>query len=104
MPMDPLNIKPIENIAFQTQPLKKSEADEANTAKPFGQWLQKSLSRVNAMQQSADTAAQQLVTGENKDIHGTMIAMQKANITFELVMEVRNKVISAYEEIKRMQF
>ena len=56
------------------------------------------------MQQEAENAASKLVTGENKDIHGTMIAMQKASISMSLMLEVRNKIISAYEEIKRMQF
>ena len=70
----------------------------------FGKWLDKSLNEVNELQQKADLSAQHLVSGESKDIHGTMIAMQKATVAFNLVMEVRNKVISAYEEIKRMQF
>jgi len=70
----------------------------------FGQWLEKSLSEVDELQQEADLSAQRLVAGESKDIHGTMIAMQKSSIAFNLVMEVRNKVVSAYEEIKRMQF
>lgn len=70
----------------------------------FSQWLQQSLSEVNELQQKADLSAQQLVSGETKDIHGTMIAMQKANVAFNLAMEIRNKVITAYEEIKRMQF
>ena len=77
-----------------------TEASEGS----FGQWLQHSLSEVNELQQKADLSAQQLVSGETKDIHGTMIAMQKASVAFNLVMEVRNKVITAYEEIKRMQF
>ena len=77
-----------------------TRSGEAN----FGQWLQKSLEQVDQMQQDSDTAARKLVSGENKDIHGTMIAMQKASITLDLMMEVRNKIISAYDEIKRMQF
>jgi flagellar hook-basal body complex protein FliE len=70
----------------------------------FGQWLHQSLGKVNQLQQQAGTAAQKLTTGENKDIHGTMIAMRKADIATSLMIEVRNKLISAYDEIKRMQF
>lgn len=84
---------------------RKAAADvKEATEGSFGQWLEKSLSEANALQQEADLAAQRLVTGESKDIHGTMITMQKASVAIDLVMEVRNKVISAYEEIKRMQF
>jgi sec-independent protein translocase protein TatC len=55
-------------------------------------------------EQEADEAARKLVSGENKDIHSTMISMQKAGIAMDLMLEVRNKIISAYDEIKRMQF
>jgi flagellar hook-basal body complex protein FliE len=70
----------------------------------FNQWLHQSLGKVNQLQQQAGTAALKLTTGENKDIHGTMIAMQKADIATSLMIEVRNKLLSAYDEIKRMQF
>jgi flagellar hook-basal body complex protein FliE len=70
----------------------------------FGNWLEKSLGEVNRMQKASNEATQKLISGESKDIHGAMIAMQKASIAMELTVEVRNKVIAAYDEIKRMQF
>ena len=91
----PLVPRPSEKPVDQTQ--KPAEGT-------FGEWLKSSLAEVNQLQQEADTSAQQLVAGKSKDIHGTMIAMQKSTIAFQLAMEVRNKVVSAYEEIKRMQF
>jgi flagellar hook-basal body complex protein FliE len=51
---------------------------------------------------NADQAIDDLATGRNQDIHNTMISMQKAEISFELVMQIRNKLISAYDEIRRM--
>lgn len=98
-----LNITP---IGSQTQQqLTKAVEPTPNTDKAsFGQWLTHSLGEVDQLQQVANSASQKLITGESKDIHGTMIAMQKASITFDLVMEIRNKVITAYEEVKRMQF
>jgi flagellar hook-basal body complex protein FliE len=50
----------------------------------------------------ADQAVRDLATGKNQDIHNTMIAMKKAEISFELVMQIRNKLMSAYDEIRRM--
>jgi flagellar hook-basal body complex protein FliE len=50
----------------------------------------------------ADQAIDDLVTGKNQDIHRTMISMQKAEVSFELVMQIRNKVIAAYDEIRKM--
>ena len=70
----------------------------------FGQWLNRSLDEVNKLQAQSDISALKLATGENKDIHGTVITMQKADIATSLMIEVRNKLMSAYDEIKRMQF
>ena len=91
-------------VKEQIQLPKSIDKAMPNGAASFGQWLNRSLAEVDQLQQTSDDAAQKLMTGENKDIHGTMIAMQKASIALDLAVEVRNKVISAYEEIKRMQF
>lgn len=56
------------------------------------------------MEQASDQEAQNLITGKSNDVHTAMIAMQKANIALNLTMEIRNKIIAAYDEIKRMQF
>lgn len=70
--------------------------------KSFGEILASSISRVNQLRKEADQAVQALSTGQETDIHGTMIAMEKASVSFELMMQVRNKVIDAYKEIARM--
>jgi flagellar hook-basal body complex protein FliE len=102
--MADLNIAPIAALN-QSQSLKSmaptSRVEQKNS---FNEWLSKSLNEVDQLQQVADTASQKLINGESNDIHGTMIAVQKANVALELVMAIRNKVINAYEEVKRMQF
>jgi len=55
------------------------------------------------LQSEADTSIEQLVAGNTKNLHETMIALEKADISFRLMMEVRNKIIEAYHEIMRMQ-
>ena len=95
---DPID-KSLANLDLG-QPSAKKQLDEPS----FGEWLNRSIQSVNKMKNDADIAARKLVTGQNKDIHGTMIAMQKANVAMNLMTEVRNKIISAYDEIKRMQF
>jgi flagellar hook-basal body complex protein FliE len=96
----------VSSIGSQLQPpVARAVEPKPEAGKDsFGQWLSKSLGEVAHMQNEADVASQQLISGESKDIHNTMIQMQKANIAFELTMEIRNKVVAAYEEIKRMQF
>jgi flagellar hook-basal body complex protein FliE len=69
----------------------------------FGEILKTSLSEVNQLQKNADRAIQELAAGNEKDIHQTMIALEKAEISFQFMMQVRNKIIAAYQEIMRMQ-
>ncbi len=69
---------------------------------PFSEYVKDSLTQVNHNMQAADKAVTDLTSGTNQDIHNTMIAMQKAEVSFELVMQIRNKLIAAYDEIRRM--
>jgi flagellar hook-basal body complex protein FliE len=69
---------------------------------PFGKMLTDSLKQVNRLQVEADSSINDLATGKQLDIHRTMIAMEKASISFEMLMQIRNKVISAYDKIMRM--
>lgn len=62
---------------------------------------------VNQVDQVNDSAAAQvnnLVQGGNADMNNVMIAVEKADVSFQLMMQVRNKIVSAYQEIEKMQF
>jgi flagellar hook-basal body complex protein FliE len=69
----------------------------------FGEVLKESLAAVNSRMQEADELVQGLVSGQHANIHETMIAMEKASISFKLLAKVQSKVIGAYEEIQRIQ-
>ncbi len=69
----------------------------------FAQVLEDSLLEVNRMQQKADAAITALARGEGASLHETMIAMEQADVSFRLMMQVRNKIVEAYQEIMRMQ-
>ena len=73
-----------------------------SNSESFGKMLTNSIKQVNRLQMEADASINDLTTGKQTDIHRTMLAMEKASISFELLMQVRNKVISAYERIMRM--
>lgn len=79
---------------------KQTELEESNG---FGRILKQSINEVAQRQREADGAIEALVTGKSTDIHQTMIAMEKADISFRLLMQVRNKLLAAYQEIMRMQ-
>ena len=98
--MNPISLQPtLPNPAYDKTTLSKSEAPaEAK----FNQMLDQSIGRVNQLQNEADTAINDLTTGNRSDIHQTMIAVEKASVAFELMMQVRNKIINAYETVMRM--
>ena len=75
-----------------------------NLIEQLGQSFQSMLDEVNRMQLEAGRKVEEFATTGNKDIHGTMIAMEKAGISLELLLQVRSKMINAYHEITRMQF
>lgn len=65
--------------------------------------LKSAIGNVNDAQKEAGRAIDALMTGETQDIHRTMVALQQADVSFQLMMQVRNKLVTAYEEIQRMQ-
>jgi flagellar hook-basal body complex protein FliE len=69
----------------------------------FGEVLKDAIATVNELQKSSDQEIQKLMTGESQDLHTTMIAVQKADLSFQMMMQVRNKIVMAYQEIMRMQ-
>lgn len=69
----------------------------------FGQMLEKSLEQVNEHQVQADHAVKELVAGKSKNIHETMLAIERADMSLKLAMQVRNKILDAYREVMRMQ-
>jgi flagellar hook-basal body complex protein FliE len=69
----------------------------------FADVLKESIEKVNSIQSEADQAIKGLSTGQVNNIHETMIAIEKANLSFNMMVQVRNKLVSAYEEIMRTQ-
>jgi flagellar hook-basal body complex protein FliE len=69
----------------------------------FGDMLQDAIGKVNQLHTQADQAIQNLATGQTNDIHNTMISIEKAGTSFKLMMQVRNKILTAYQEIMRIQ-
>ena len=78
-------------------------ANASAGAKSFADMMSDSIEKVNEMQLQADRAAKELAAGRNKNIHETMLIMEKADMSFRLMMQVRNKVLDAYREVMRMQ-
>ncbi len=84
-------------------PLRSSGAIDSSQ-KTFGQQLESAVSGVDVEQQDAQYKVNNMLAGGGTDVHDAMIAVQKADLSFQLMLQVRNKVVQAYQEIDRMQF
>jgi flagellar hook-basal body complex protein FliE len=84
---------------------KTGVASVADDGRPgsFAHTLRDSLAQVNSLQHEADRAIESLATGGPATLHDTMLAVEKAELSFKLMMQVRNKIVEAYQEILRMQ-
>ena len=69
----------------------------------FQSILEGTIQKLDAVQGDAAQAVQQFLTGETEELHSTVLATERAELVFDLGLQVRNKVISAYQEIMRMQ-
>jgi flagellar hook-basal body complex protein FliE len=70
----------------------------------FGSALKTAINQVEEIHTSAEQQVTDLLKGDRSDVHNVMIAVEKADVAFQLMMQVRNKIVSAYQEISRMQF
>lgn len=94
-------IAPLQTPFLQNQFLEKMQPEPQATG--FGDVFKNALKEVSAAQNVSDQKTDQLLTGEVKDVHEVMIASQKASLSLQMTMQVRNKVVEAYQEVMRMQ-
>ena len=78
-------------------------SDAGASAKTFSDMLRKSVDQVDQDQHQADLAVKAMISGRSKNIHETMLAVERADTSLKLMMQVRNKILDAYKEIMRMQ-
>lgn len=80
-----------------------SAPEENSPAVSFGSYLKDAIKGLNDSQLEADGAINGFIKGDRIDVHQVMLSMQKAELSLNLAMQLRNKVVAAYEEIMRMQ-
>ncbi len=103
---NPLRIDMIRSAGVRpVAPVKPAppRAPGAVEGASFKDTLADAIGEVQRLQTQADTTIKQLVAGEIKDVTEAMVAVEKADIAFQTMMTVRNKIVAAYEEIMRMQ-
>lgn len=88
----------LTQLAQPTQPsVRDSNGDD------FGQMLMDALKEVNATQRESRELQNSLMAGQPVEFHDLMIAMERASVSMQLTMQVRNKLLEAYQEMSRMQ-
>ncbi len=90
---------------MEAQGLQATRVDAGTGAgtPTFGHLLERSLEDVNRAQVEANTAIKEMVAGRSKNIHETMLTLERADTSLKMMMQVRNKILDAYREIMRMQ-
>jgi flagellar hook-basal body complex protein FliE len=66
--------------------------------------LRNAMDQVNQLQSEADGKVTQLLTGNGQDVHSAMIAVEKANLAFQMMVQVRNKIVQAYQQVSAIPF
>ena len=96
------SINGITGIMPQTiKPVETSAVGQATAG--FGDMLKTILDKVNETQIAGDQATRNLQSGDAKHLHEVMIAVEEADVSLRMLVQMRNKAITAYEEIMRMQ-
>lgn len=99
---NPVQGLPQPNIDFGSS--ANTSTSEHSGGSEFLDTLRNAVNQVKDLQSQADTQVASMLNGDGQDVHSAMIAVEKANLAFELMLQVRNKIVSAYQEVERMQF
>jgi flagellar hook-basal body complex protein FliE len=90
-----------DDLALTSKP--SASAASAGSAGSFQDVLKSLVDEVDTLQKSADASIKGLATGQTTDVHDVTVKMEEAGVAFELMMEIRNKLVDAYQQILRMQ-
>lgn len=89
------------SFSLKETELANPVAGQSQKSSKFSGMLTEAIDEVNSMQHSANDKMGALLRGETKDIHDTVLAVQQADTSFRLMMNVRNKIVEAYKEISK---
>jgi flagellar hook-basal body complex protein FliE len=100
--MSNVTLGPIPN--FQAPSLPSLGGETGAQGESFGSVLSNAVSKVNALNDDAASQVSNLLQGGQGNLSDVMVAVEKADVSFQLMMQVRNKIVSAYQDIEKMQF
>lgn len=94
----PARIGEVAGLAGLVAPAPVGERGQAG----FANLLKEAIGRVEGLRRAADESTLRLLAGESEEVHQAALAVQRAELAFQFFLEVRNKVVQAYQEIMRM--
>lgn len=98
-----MNIDPVEFLSIDTNFSLEEATRNSVAEKSFASWLEQQVEDVNQQIVNSGTEVRKLALGEADNLHQVMMSLEKAKMSFSLVMQVRNKVMEAYQDIMRTQ-
>ena len=99
-----INFNPdISSMISKAAELKTQGVAEVQNKGNFGKAITGYLQDVNGQQEQANTSITELLSGKNKDINSVVASVAKADMSFKLLVGVRNKLVQAYQETMKMQ-
>jgi flagellar hook-basal body complex protein FliE len=96
-------VNSIHNVAPLTLPQLTPATSSAGQPGDFQKVLTGAINQVESLNNNASDSVQKFLRGDNEELHTTILATQKAELAFQLGLQVRNKVVDAYQEIMKMQ-
>lgn len=101
-----MNVAALNQLSSLTQTSSGASAGAAGSASPsgsFGDAVRQAVDSLDSTQKNAEVEIARAVTGQSPDLHRTVVELQTADLGFQFALQVRNKLVGAYEEIMRMQ-
>ncbi|MCL4510579.1 MAG: flagellar hook-basal body complex protein FliE [Bacteroidetes bacterium] len=98
-----MRVGDIQSALNQMSPDISTNKSADDVTKSFESTLNDFVHNVNDLQSSANTAIDKMASGQAADVHEVMVAVEKAKVSFDLLLEIRNKMLDAYRQIMQMQ-
>ncbi len=98
-----MSITPINHLTSTFDTLASKEASATKVEGNFSQWLSEQVAETNTQLNSADQALNDLASGQSTNLHQTMITLEQAKLSFQYIEQIRNRLMSAYQDLLREQ-
>jgi flagellar hook-basal body complex protein FliE len=103
--MPPIGAAPVQSAQglFPTDEVGPAQPARASAAGTFGNLVSQGLAQVNEQLQASQTGLQKLATGDLQNVHQIMIQLEESRLSFQLMLQIRGRLLEAYQDVMKMQ-